>query len=639
MKLKTMQKLTPPCLACVDVEGGFWGPRTGANRTTTIPSIYRQLKQSGHIDAWKLDWKPGQPNPPHRFWDSDVAKWLEAVAYSLASHPDRRLEALADGIINLVAQAQQQDGYLNLHYTVVKPEKRWQDLRTGHELYCAGHLTEAAVAYYRATGKRGLLDVMCRYVDYIDSVFGRGPGQKRGYPGHEEIELALVKLYHATGEPRYLKLAKYFVDERGRKPNYLEQENPEAWKASRRGTDYCQAHLPVREQRTVEGHAVRATYLYAGVADVAAQTGDRALLNACKRLWDNCTSKRMYVTGGVGSTCGGERFTFDYDLPNETAYAETCAAIGLVLWAHRMAQVDLDGRYADVMERCLYNGVLSGVSLNGKGFFYVNPLAASPEASAKSPVYAHVKTVRPEWFGCACCPPNVARLIASLGKYAYSQGKAQACIHLYVQGRAELQVGGQTVCLTQRTDYPWREKVLVRVDPQRPATFTLALRIPAWCRGAGLTVNGEPVDVAARTRRGYARIRRRWAAGDEVALVLPMPVERIEAHPRVRADCGCVALMRGPMVYCLEEVDNGPDLADVALPRRSRLTAKFDRKLLGGVVVLSGKARRRCVSDWGKAELYRPAGTRTKTVTIRAVPYCVWANRKPGEMRVWIREA
>ncbi|NLJ26248.1 MAG: glycoside hydrolase family 127 protein, partial [Firmicutes bacterium] len=372
------------------------------------------------------------------FQDSDVAKWLEAVSYVLATEPDAKLEETADDVIELIARAQQEDGYLNTYFTVAEPEKRWTNLRDWHELYCAGHMMEAAVAYYEATGKRKLLDVMCRFADYIAEVFGPEPDKMQGYPGHPEIELALVRLYHATGKERYLNLSKYFIDQRGQQPHWYEIEAKGREEAPRRhphdylGPAYSQAHLPIRQQTTAEGHSVRALYLFSGVTDVAAETDDKELLEVCRQLWDNVTNHRMYVTGAVGSDHFGERFTFDYDLPNDRAYTETCASIALVFWAHRMLHVDLDGKYTDVLERSLYNGVLSGISLDGKSFFYVNPLEVWPKACSARNDLRHVKPVRQGWFSCACCPPNVARLLASLPHYVYSYTSDTAYVHLYV---------------------------------------------------------------------------------------------------------------------------------------------------------------------------------------------------------------
>jgi len=650
MSQNTLPHLVPVPLTRVAIDGPFWAPRLAVNRAVTIPENYAKCQATGRIDAFRLDWRPGSAEePPHHFWDSDVAKWLEAAAYSLATHPDAETEAQVDAVVDLIAAAQQPDGYLNVHFTVVEPQNRFRNLRDMHELYCAGHLMEAAVAHYQATGKRKLLDVMCRYADYIDTVFGPEPGKKRGYCGHEEIELALVKLYRATGEERYLHLAKFFVDERGRQPHYYDIE------ARARGEDptktffggdyaYLQAHVPVREQTDITGHSVRAMYLCSGMADVAMETGDVTLLPALERLWRSATERRMYVTGGIGSSAYLERFTFDYDLPNDIAYAETCAAIALVFFAHRMLQITGDGAYADVMERALYNGVISGVSLAGDTFFYANPLEVDPIAHANRPDLFGKNTILPRrepWFSCSCCPPNLARMLASLGQYVASTGldpaqRSQVFIHLYMGGRVELELADGGLVLTQETRYPWDGDVRITVQPDAPARFTLALRIPGWATASRSRVNGREVDLKGITQKGYAHIDRVWRPGDAVDLSLPMPVERIEAHPAVRADSGRVALQRGPLVYCLEEADSGPRLGDIALPMDATLRAEFDPSLLGGVVAISAEAQRRALEGWDGL-LYQPRPTQTERVTIKAVPYFAWANRVPGEMLVWIR--
>jgi DUF1680 family protein len=622
MVSSTRRRLIPVPLTQVTVEDSFWAPRIRVNREQTIPHEYKQCKDTGRIDAFLLNWKPGVEPKPHYFWDSDVAKWIEAASYSLATHPDPELDELLDEVIEMIAGAQQEDGYLNTYFTQVEPENRWVNLAHWHELYCAGHLMEAAVAHFEATGKRTLLDVMCRYADYIDSVFG--PGKRDGCPGHEEIELALVKLYHATGEKRHLKLSQFFLDQRGQQPSYFKKElerlNPE-W-AGRFNPEYCQDHLPVREQSEVVGHAVRAMYLYCGMADVANEIGDQGLLEACERLWDNVCRKRMYITGGIGPARHNEGFTNDYDLPNESAYAETCAAIGLVFWNHRLLQFRGDGRFADVMERALYNGTISGVSLDGKKFFYVNPLESRGNHH------------RQDWFGCACCPPNIARLIASIGSYIYSQAERDAYVHLYVQGSGRMRVSGQQVVLKQETDYPWDGRILISVNPETPTGFGLNLRIPGWSRSAALAVNGESVEPAVT--RGYTRIEREWKAGDRVELAFPMPVELIEAHPAVRQDAGLVALQRGPVVYCLEQIDNPVPLHRIVLPRDVELKPRFEVNLLGGITVINGRALLADDSDWDNV-LYRAEPTRLKPLEITAIPYYAWDHRDPGEMRVWLR--
>jgi len=622
------RRLRPLELPDVRIDDRFWSPRLEVSRRVGIPHQYRMCQQTGRIDALRLQWRPGQPNRPHKFWDSDVAKWIEAAAYALATGPDETLRRQVEEVVDLFAASQQPDGYLNTHFTTVAPQRRWTNLRDDHELYCAGHLIEAAVAYFHATGRDKLLGVARRLADHIDAVFGPRPGQKRGYPGHEEIELALVRLHRATGEGRYLALAKFFVDERGQRPNYFELE------AAERGEDplettrwrlaYWQAHAPVREQPAAVGHAVRSGYLYCAMADVAAETADAGLFRACRRLWDSIVRRRMYVTGGIGARHEGESHGADYELPNQRAYAETCAAIALVFFAHRMLQIDPAGEYADAMERALYNGVLSGSSLDGTRFFYVNPMASAGDHH------------RQEWFGCACCPPNYARLLASLGQYAYSAGDGAAWVHLYIAGAARCEVAGTTVQLDVQTDYPWNGDIVIRVRPERPASFALRLRVPGWCRRHRIELNGRP--LAPPVARGYARIRRRWTDGDVVRLRLAMPPTRLAADPRVLDDVRRVALARGPVVHCLEQCDHDVDVHSIVLPDRARLAVRRDDSLAGGAVVLEADALAAPADPAAWAgQLYRPAfRTRTRRTRLRAVPYFLWDNRRPGGMTVWI---
>jgi DUF1680 family protein len=617
------RKLHPVPFTRVNVQDPFFAPRMKVNRDVTLRAEYEQLKQTGRIDAFDLTWKEGQTPVPHFFWDSDVAKWIEAAAYSLSTHPDPHLDALLDEVIAKIAGAQQPDGYLNVYFTVVKPQDRLKHLSWSHELYCAGHLMEAAVAHHAATGKRSLLDVMIRYADYIDSVFG--PGKRFGGDGHEEIELALVKLFHATGEERYLKLSQFFVDARGQNPGIFDEEWATYSQPARRDRSYCQDHLPVREQSEVTGHAVRAMYLYSGMADIANETGDEGLLAACRRLWAHLTLQNMYITGGIGTSRHNEGFTRNYDLPNDTAYCETCAAIGLVFWAHRLLQFDANGEFADVMERALYNGVVSGVSLDGSKFFYENPLES---------VGTHH---RQDWFGCACCPPNIARLLASIGQYAYSEGDKDLWVHLYLNGSAQVQVGGQTVTLTVETRYPWDGDVKLTMALDKPASFGVNVRLPGWCNGMDVSVDGQcPADRSLKFGKGYLRIARKWTGGEVIRLKLQMPVERIEAHPLVRADAGCVALQRGPVVYCVEQADNPFLLHTAVLPAKAKFKLEHRPRLLGGVTVITTEALVAAKSDW-KGKLYRPAETTYEKKTLTAIPYCVWDNRKPGAMRVWLR--
>jgi DUF1680 family protein len=647
MNKKSYPQAVP--LRAVSLRDGFWAGRQQINREKTIPAIYQHLVATGRLAAWDLS--PNQ-QPPKRakvvrmFFDSDSGKWLEAVGYSLMLHPDAALEKLADDLIDRMAKAQQPDGYLNTYFTVMETEYRWRNLRDWHEMYNAGHLIEGAVAYHQATGKRQVLDVLMRFADHIDSLFGPDEGKKRGYPGHPELELALVKLYRETHEPRYLRLAEYFINERGRQPHYFDLESRE------RGEDpadfwaqtyhYCQAHAPLREQTEATGHAVRACYLYAGLADVALETGDASLLETARRLWDDLIEHQMYIIGGLGPARSNEGFTFAYDLPNETAYAETCAAIALVFFAQRMFLLEPDARYLDVLERALYNGVMSGVSYDGTHFFYANPLAAYPKVDphdAWSAVRTEPHYRRQEWFYCPCCPPNLARLVASIGGYFYAVAGDTVYVNLYDHNQGQIDLNGQRVTLTQQTQYPWDGEIGIRLDLADSAEFELALRIPGWCRAFELSVNNTAVTV--EPERGYARIRRRWSQGDRVRLRLDMPAERIAPHPLIRQNAGCIALQRGPVVYCIEGVDNGEQLANIVLPRSSPLSVVQDKTLFGGIPVILGEALRIEPTNWAGG-LYQPQAVLAyaqKPVALKAVPYSLWANREPGEMRVWIREA
>jgi len=626
----------------------FWGHYLEVVRDQVIPYQWEALNDripgaspSHAIENFKI--AAGEAEGEYYgmvFQDSDVAKWLEAVAFSLENHPNEELERTADEVIALLGRAQGEDGYLNTYYTVKEPNKRWTNVRDNHELYCAGHLIEAAVAYFKATGKREFLDIMSRYADYIDNVFGPEEKKLKGYPGHQEIELALVKLYEVTNNEKYLNLSKYFIDERGKQPHYfdIEKKNREDERPFWFNNDYAyhQAHQPVREQDKAVGHAVRATYMYTAMADLAAKIGDEELKKASERLWENVTQKQMYVTGGIGSMVFGEAFSFDYDLPNDLSYTETCASIALVFWANRMLNLEANSKYADVMETALYNGTISGMDLDGKKFFYVNPLEVLPEASEKRNDKKHVKAVRQPWFGCACCPPNLARLIASIGHYIYSQKEKELFVHLYMGNETTVEVDGTQVQVIQKTDYPWDGNVSIQINPEKEQGFTLALRIPGWAKGATVKINGEGFDHIPLIKNGYVYINRKWKAEDTVELVLPMVIERIQSNPQVRQNVGKVALQRGPIVYCLEQVDNDENLHGFLLPRDAELTAEFVPDLLDGVVVISGEAERIVEADWNS--LYRPVSDQTTPVQIKAVPYYAWCNREPGEMIVWINE-
>lgn len=648
----TGQRLDPVRLKDVRLHDSFLASRQRLVREVVLPYQWEVLNDrvpgvpaSGAIRNFRIAAGEAEGAFTGRvFQDSDVAKWLEAASYVLAIEPDEALEKTADEVIDLIVRAQQPDGYLNTYYTINGLDARWTNTRDDHEMYCAGHMTEAAVAYYQATGKRKLMDAMCRFADHIAQVFGPKEGQKPGYPGHPELELALYKLYQATGEKRYLDLAKFFVDERGKEPNWFVQEakargevEPASFRSDLR---YFQAHAPVREQVTAEGHSVRALYLFAGVADVAVETGDHELFEVCKAFWNNVTRRRMYLTAGVGSQAYGERFTLDYDLPGERAYAETCASIALVFFAHRMLQAEVAGEYADVMELALYNGIPSGMSQDGKKFFYVNPLEVWPQAARERHDLRHIETERSGWFDCACCPPNLARLFASIGSYMYSLGPGTIYVHLYGSSEASLPVGDQTVKLTQETEYPWNGDIQMSLEPDSEREFTLALRIPGWCSAPRVAVNGEVQPLEENVQRGYVYLKRVWRPGDRVVLTLPMPVERILSHPLVRENAGRVALKRGPVVYCLEEVDNGPNLRALSLPRSADLQAVWDPDLLGGVVKIVGQGYRTHEAGWEGA-LYRHLShfeEKRQPIDIVAIPYALWCNRTPGEMLVWINE-
>jgi len=635
----TRYQLTQVPLTAVHFSDPFWAPRIETNRAATIPHIYDRLEETGRIGAFDLNFERPVPSPIVLiFGDSDSAKWIEAASYSLATHPDPELADIVDRVVDKVIAAQQPDGYLNTHFTRAQPEMRWKNLRDWHELYCAGHLIESAVAHEQATGNRKLLEALSLYADHIDATFGPKPDQKLGYCGHPEIELALVRLYHATGNRRYLELSRYFVEERGQhgpgKPHYFDLE------AYERGDDpakfwaktyeYCQAQVPIRQQEKVVGHAVRAMYLLSAMADLASEYEDPTLKETCDRLWDNLLNKRMYLTGGIGPSRHNEGFTMDYDLPDETAYAETCATIGLMQWNSRMLQFDGQRKYADVIERGLYNGFLSGVSLDGRRFFYENPLASAGEHH------------RVEWFNCPCCPPNVARILASLGDFFYSTSEDGLWVHLFAGSQARIESSNQPIFIRQETNYPWSGAVRFIIDmpsQQAPQPFTLHLRLPGWCKEYTLKINGSP-HSAQPDPSGYLAIRRDWQSGDQVDYEMKMPIRPVFANPAVRLLEGRLAIQRGPLVYCLEGIDNAGILLDrLSLDPQTisrTFTEEYRADLLGGVTVIHGKGYAIDEAGW-QDELYREEPPTEREVEITAVPYCVWDNRAPGEMRVWLR--
>lgn len=573
------------------------------------------------------------------FQDSDFSKWIEAVAYSLTQHPDPELERVADEAIELVCAAQQEDGYLDTYYIINGRDKTFSNLRDHHELYCFGHLAEGAVAYYQATGKDRLLHAACRFADYIADYFGPEEGRCKGYPGHEIAEMALVRLYEATGEERYLNLSRFFVDQRGMRPYYFDterheydRERPQRQQKDELRYEYNQAHLPVREQDEAVGHAVRAVYLYSGMADLARLTQDDSLYAACEKLWNSIVNEKMYVTGGIGATHLGEAFSYPYDLPNDTAYAETCASIGLIFFARRMLEIHPDARYANVMERAFYNCVLAGMALDGKSFFYVNPLEVVPEACQKDERKAHVKAVRQKWFGCACCPPNLARLVSSVSSYAYTESEDTLFVHLYMGSEIAKLVNGQRAEISITSAFPWDGAVTIRVRAKGSA-LRLALRIPDWCEDC----QTEGLEGAQTEEKdGYLYIQKEWTDEDTFQLFFPMQPRLIGANARVREDVGKAAVVRGPIVYCLEERDNGADLHLVTLD------AEAEPKLADGEVcgapakLVIWPGLRQTKAEEENGALYHTwHRAKKERVELKLIPYYMWANRGENEMQVW----
>ncbi|ATX03929.1 glycoside hydrolase family 127 protein [Citrobacter europaeus] len=581
------------------------------------------------------------------FQDSDVTKWLEAVAWSLSQKPDAQLEKTADEVIELLAKAQCEDGYLNTWYTVKEPGLRWTNVAECHEMYCAGHLFEAAVAFFNATGKRRLLEIACRFADHIDTVFGPNEGQLRGYPGHPEIELALMRLYEVTQEPRYQALARFFLEERGQQPYYYDIEFAqrggtwhwdnwgEAWMVKDKA--YTHAHKPLAQQSEAVGHAVRSVYLMTGLAHIARMTNDEEKRQTCLRIWNNMVQRRMYITGGIGSQGIGEAFTSDYDLPNDTAYGESCASIGLMMFARRMLEMEGDAHYADVMERAFYNTVLGGMALDGKHFFYVNPLETQPKSIPHNHIYDHIKPVRQRWFGCACCPPNIARTLVAIGHYIFTPRPDALFINFYAGSEAQFTVDAQTLALKIEGNYPWDEQVSIRFNQPQVVEHTLALRLPEWCAAPMVRINGEAAQ--GKMVKGYLHLHRQWQEGDIITLNLPMPVRRVYANPLVRHAAGKVAIQRGPLVYCLEEADNGAQLHNLSLPKASAFREVQGVGLLKGKVLLQAEGVRVLTAHEDKP-LYsfdnRQTAVEKQTLTF--IPWFSWANRGEGEMRIWVDE-
>lgn len=606
--------IQPVPFTAVDVKDTFWSPRLETNRTVTIPYAFDQCEETGRVKNFEEaarvragEIEQGQFCTAYTFDDSDLFKIIEGASYSLKVQYDAELDGYLDKLITTIAAAQEEDGYLYTARSVnaEKPhqwvkENRWDNLYMGHELYNMGHLYEAAYAHHLATGKRTLLDIALKNADLLVSVFG--PDKRRGVPGHQVIEIGLAKLYRISGEKKYLDLAKYFLDDRGK------AEGRELF------GEYSQDHVPVIEQSEAVGHAVRAAYMYAGMADIAALTGDRSYIDAIDRIWDNVVTKKIYLTGGIGAAGAWEGFGPAYELPNESAYAETCASIANVYWNHRMFLLHGDARYIDVLERVIYNGALSGIGFSGDRFFYPNPLASSGQHS------------RSPWFTCSCCPSNVTRFLPSIPGYAYAVRGEDVYVNLFMQSDAQISLKEGTVTLRQITDYPWSGGIKIVVDTEEPRSFNLMVRIPGWALGTPLygdlyryaeggneapvlKLNGKTVRL--KTKNGYVSLKRRWKQGDTVDIDLPMPVRRVLAHDAVEADRGRVAVERGPLVYTAEWADNGGRAHNLILPDTAELRTEVRADLLNGVTVITGQ-------------------------DLILIPYYAWAHRGQGEMAVWL---
>lgn len=568
------------------------------------------------------------------FQDSDLYKWMEAASYILKTDPDPMLEQTVDNMIELLEQVITEEGYLNTFYIIKDYDSRFTNLRDHHELYCFGHLAEAAVAYYDATGKETLLKLAMRFADYLCEYFGSGEGRCQGYPGHELAEMALMRLYYCTGNKKYMELSNFFVMQRGSFPKYFNLEHGDL---EENNLDYYQADRPVLEQTEAAGHAVRAMYLYCGMTDLAREKRNPQMKQTIDRLWDDVTHRKMYITGAVGGTHIGEAFSYAYDLPSDSAYAETCASIGLVFWARRMLLLHADRKYADVMERALYNGVLSGISLDGTEFFYVNPLSVNPEACRKDKRLAHVKSRRAKWFGCACCPPNLARLLGALPDYSYHTGQDTLWLDLYMSSEMKIDLNGQKISVKVESDLPWSSKVRIHVTGSNGIRGTIALRIPGWSDGfSGKVVcDGE---YETRIREGYWYVT---LHGQKEAGLHPDFSFRPKffcGNTKVAECFGQVALVCGPIVYCLEEADNGDMLHTVGVePEAVRKAEKVS------LPFISENAVGYKIPGWKKAEedtaaLYMESEKKEKWIPkmLKFVPYYAWANREEGEMRVWL---
>mgnify|MGYP000877960165 CR=1 FL=1 len=618
----------------VSLNDGFWLPKIETNRTITIPSSFQKCEETGRVENFILasGAKKGKFLTVYPFDDTDIYKTIEGAAFSMTVHPDKALDRYVDSLIAIVAAAQEPDGYLYTARTIdpAHPHdwsgsERWvKESELSHELYNSGHLFEAAAAHFIATGKRNLLNIALKNANLLVQVFG--PGKRDDATGHEIVEMGLVRLYRITGEKKYLDLAKFFIDCRGKIPNSKQF--------------YSQNHIPFVQQTEAVGHAVRAAYLYSGVADVAALTGNKEYIDAIDKIWENTVTKKFYITGGIGALHAGEAFGADYELPNLTAYNETCAAIANVYWNYRMFLLHGDAKYIDVLERSLYNNVISGIGLDGKTFFYPNPL----ESNAKYAFNYGNKLSREPWFDCSCCPTNLCRFMASVPGYIYAQNQEDIYVNLFIGSKTTFKLQKTSVVLSQQSNYPWEGNVSIQVNPTKKTDFSLCLRIPGWARNQPVPgdlyryvastpeeivvkVNGKA--VAYTTREGYAVISRQWKKGDKVEYTLPMNIHRVEANEKVKDDRGKIAIERGPVVYCLEGIDNNNNLNTIILPDNASLSVKFQPAKLNGINEISGEAIVLEIATDGLSVL-------TKKQPFTAIPYYAWSNRGINQMKVWL---
>lgn len=640
-------KLHSVDLKRIQIKDAFWSKHVKLVKETIIPYQWDAMNDripdaepSHCLENFKI--AAGRKDGEYYgavFQDTDIAKWLEAVGFSLAAYPDPELEKTADDVIDLIAEAQQEDGYLDTYFIIQEPDRKWKNLCEGHELYTAGHMMEAAVAYYQGTGKRKFLALVMKLADLLCETFGTEEGKNHGYPGHQEVELGLIKLYQVTGIQKYLDLAKHFIDVRGVGENYFLKEMQEPGHRSifpefvGYQPAYSQSDKPVREQEAAQGHAVRAVYMYSAMADLAYEYQDQGLMEACERLWKNIVQRQMYITGGIGASGILERFTVDYDLPNDYNYAETCASIGLAMFGIRMANITKDASYIDTVERALYNTVLAGIALDGKSFFYVNPLEVWPDSCMERTSKEHVKPIRQKWFGVACCPPNIARTLASLGQYIYSAGEEALYVNLFISNEAEVELKAGTVKIDMETKFPFENSCRVHVEGVPESGMKIALRIPNYAKEYHVQING--IRTEYEVEKGYAVFNLEQDAMMEVAF--EAPARFVRANPNIRADCGKVAVVKGPLVYCLEEKDNGKNLAELYLLTDQPIKEE-QSSLFGGITELTMKGLRMEEAAWNKEELYAEHPVALSEVSLKAIPYAYWNNRGIGEMTVWVKE-